>query len=117
MNTPKAERMKRARSVTSDNVGDNEDTRSVSSTQSVGSRTPARKTPSQVKAESAARKAKVETGESGRTEGRILLFLFSRPQPRVRPPLPSPVWATSATEPRRGKLRANPPAQLCPRTT
>ena len=65
MNTPKAERMKRARSVTgSDNVGDNEDTRSVSSSQSVGSRTtPARKTPSQVKAESAARKAKVETGE------------------------------------------------------
>ena len=50
--------------MTSDNVGDNEDTRSVSSSQSVGSRTtPARKTPSQVKAESAARKAKVETGE------------------------------------------------------
>ena len=64
VNTPKAERMKRARSVTSDNVGDNEDTRSVSSSQSVGSRTPARKTPSQVKAESAARKAKVMRLES-----------------------------------------------------
>jgi len=61
LNTPKAERMKRARSVTSDNVGDNEDTRSVSSSQSVGPRTPARKTPSQVKAESAARKAKTST--------------------------------------------------------
>merc|ERR1719464_1870012 len=58
LNTPKAERMKRARS---DNVGDNEDTRSVSSSQSVGSRTPVRKTPSQVKAESAARKAKTST--------------------------------------------------------
>merc|ERR1719479_419843 len=61
LNTPKAERMKRARSVTSDNVGDNEDARSVSSSQSVGPRTPARKTPSQVKAESAARKAKTST--------------------------------------------------------
>ena len=60
VNTPKAERMKRARSVTSDSAaGDNEDARSVSSSQSVGPRTPARKTPSQVKAESAARKAKV----------------------------------------------------------
>ena len=76
MNTPKAERMKRARSVTSDNVGDNEDTRSVSSSQSVGSRTPARKTPSQVKAESAARKAKVETEVNEWSEGRFSLFLF-----------------------------------------
>ena len=76
VNTPKAERMKRARSVTSDNVGDNEDTRSVSSSQSVGSRTPARKTPSQVKAESAARKAKVETGESVETEQRFSYFCF-----------------------------------------
>jgi len=61
VNTPKSERMKRARSVTSDNVGDSEDTRSVSSSQSVGPRTPARKTPSQVKAESAARKSKIST--------------------------------------------------------
>ena len=56
--TPKVERMKRARSVTSDTVAaDTEDARSVSS--SGGTRTPARKTPSQVKAENAARKAKV----------------------------------------------------------
>ena len=56
--TPKVERMKRARSVTSDTVAaDTEDARSVSS--SGGARTPARKTPSQVKAENAARKAKV----------------------------------------------------------
>ena len=68
VNTPKAERMKRARSVTSDNVGDNEDTRSVSSSQSVGPRNPARKTPSQVKAESAARKAKVVTVSGHVTE-------------------------------------------------
>merc|ERR1719400_791008 len=67
LNTPKAERMKRARSVTSDNVGDNEDTRSVSSSQSVGSRTPARKTPSQVKAESAARKAKTSSASKTST--------------------------------------------------
>ena len=59
VNTPKSERMKRARSVTSDTVaGDNEDTRSVSSAAS-GTRTPSRKTPSQVKAENAARKSKV----------------------------------------------------------
>ena len=59
VNTPKAERMKRARSVTSDSAaGDNEDARSVSSVTS-GTRTPARKTPSQVKAENAARKSKV----------------------------------------------------------
>merc|ERR1719242_1253493 len=67
LNTPKAERMKRVRSVTSDNVGDNEDTRSVSSSQSVGSRTPARKTPSQVKAESAARKAKTSSASKTST--------------------------------------------------
>ena len=36
-----------------------------------GPRPPARKTPSQVKAESAARKAKVETGESVETEQRF----------------------------------------------
>ena len=57
VNTPKSERMKRARSVTSETV-DNEDTRSVSSAAS-GTRTPSRKTPSQVKAENAARKSKV----------------------------------------------------------
>merc|ERR1719220_1517560 len=61
LNTPKAERMKRARSVTSDSAaGDNEDARSVSSVTS-GTRTPARKTPSQVKAENAARKSKTST--------------------------------------------------------
>ena len=59
VNTPKSERMKRARSVTSDTAaGDNEDARSVSSAAS-GTRTPSRKTPSQVKAENAARKSKV----------------------------------------------------------
>ena len=60
VNTPKAERMKRARSVTSDSAAaaDNEDARSVSSATS-GTRTPSRKTPSQVKAENAARKSKV----------------------------------------------------------
>ena len=76
--TPKADRMKRARSVTSDTGGieddnrfeiddtedgiDNKiDFRSTTSSQSVGptNRTPTRKTPSQVKAEAAARKAKV----------------------------------------------------------
>lgn len=57
MSTPKSERMKRARSVTSDTI-DNDDARSVSS---VGSRTPSRKTPSMVKAENAARKAKAST--------------------------------------------------------
>jgi len=61
LNTPKSERMKRARSVTSDTAaGDNEDTRSVSSAAS-GTRTPSRKTPSQVKAENAARKSKTST--------------------------------------------------------
>jgi len=66
LNTPKADRMKRARSVTSDSVGaggDNDDARSVSSVTSSGAgvRTPSRKTPSQVKAENAARKAKAST--------------------------------------------------------
>merc|ERR1719483_1697056 len=58
--TPKADRMKRARSVTSDNGGIEDDNRSTTSSQSVGptNRTPTRKTPSQVKAEAAARKAK-----------------------------------------------------------
>ena len=71
--------MKRARSVTSDNGGIEDDNRfetddanddigadltsfrSTTSSQSVGptNRTPTRKTPSQVKAEAAARKAKV----------------------------------------------------------
>merc|ERR1719445_1918196 len=57
--TPKPDRMKRARSVTSDNGGLDDDNRSTASSQSVGpSRTPNRRTPSQVKAEAAARKAK-----------------------------------------------------------
>eukprot|EP00092_Neocalanus_flemingeri_P080220 GFUD01100051.1.p1 GENE.GFUD01100051.1~~GFUD01100051.1.p1 ORF type:complete len:958 (+),score=291.54 GFUD01100051.1:309-3182(+) len=58
--TPKADRMKRARSVTSDTGGIEDDNRSTASSQSVGpvNRTPTRKTPSQVKAEAAARKAK-----------------------------------------------------------
>ena len=73
--------MKRARSVTSDTGGieddnrlenyniyendiDDEYCRSTTSSQSVGptNRTPTRKTPSQVKAEAAARKAKVTRG-------------------------------------------------------
>merc|ERR1719370_2364057 len=57
--TPKPDRLKRARSVTSDNGGLDDDNRSTASSQSVGpSRTPNRRTPSQVKAEAAARKAK-----------------------------------------------------------
>jgi len=60
LGTPKADRMKRARSVTSDTGGIEDDNRSTTSSQSVGptNRTPSRKTPSQVKAEAAARKAK-----------------------------------------------------------
>ena len=49
--------MKRARSVTSD-TGVDDDAKSTTSSIG-GSRTPARKTPAQVKAEAAARKAKV----------------------------------------------------------
>eukprot|EP00090_Calanus_glacialis_P005851 TRINITY_DN1454_c0_g1_i9.p1 TRINITY_DN1454_c0_g1~~TRINITY_DN1454_c0_g1_i9.p1 ORF type:complete len:888 (-),score=312.27 TRINITY_DN1454_c0_g1_i9:501-3164(-) len=63
--TPKADRMKRARSVTSDTGGIEDDNRSTTSSQSVGptNRTPTRKTPSQVKAEAAARKAKATAGK------------------------------------------------------
>jgi len=62
--TPKPDRMKRARSVTSETVGLDDDNRSTSSSQNVGptNRTPTRKTPSQVKAEAAARKAKSSNG-------------------------------------------------------
>jgi len=62
--TPKADRMKRARSVTSETVVLDDDNRSTSSSQNVGpsNRTPTRKTPSQVKAEAAARKAKSTSG-------------------------------------------------------
>lgn len=56
LGTPKADRMKRARSVTSD-TGVDDDAKSTTSSIG-GSRTPARKTPAQVKAEAAARKAK-----------------------------------------------------------
>jgi len=59
--TPKIDRMKRARSVTSDAGGLEDDNRSVTSSQSVGPSgrgTPGRKTPSMVKAEDKARKAK-----------------------------------------------------------
>merc|ERR1719158_2330268 len=58
--TPKPDRMKRARSVTSDaGAGIDDDNRSTTSSQSVDpARTPSRRTPSQVKAEAAARKAK-----------------------------------------------------------
>merc|ERR1719357_1399724 len=65
--TPKADRMKRARSVTSDTGGIDDDNRSTTSSQSVGptNRTPTRKTPSQVKAEAAARKAKATAAKSG----------------------------------------------------
>merc|ERR1719318_484536 len=63
--TPKADRMKRARSVTSDTGGIEDENRSTTSSQSVGptNRTPTRKTPSQVKAEAAARKAKATAGK------------------------------------------------------
>merc|ERR1719420_1760545 len=59
--------MKRARSVTSDTGGIEDDNRSTTSSQSVGptNRTPTRKTPSQVKAEAAARKAKATAAKSG----------------------------------------------------
>merc|ERR1711892_1452480 len=65
LGTPKADRMKRARSVTSDTGGVEDDNRSTTSSQSVGptNRTPTRKTPSQVKAEAAARKAKATAGK------------------------------------------------------
>merc|ERR550534_3628935 len=64
--TPKPDRMKRARSVTSDNGGLDDDNRSTASSQSVGpSRTPNRRTPSQVKAEAAARKAKTPVPAAG----------------------------------------------------
>merc|ERR1712002_544398 len=65
LSTPKADRMKRARSVTSDTGGIEDDNRSTTSSQSVGptNRTPTRKTPSQVKAEAAARKAKATSGK------------------------------------------------------
>merc|ERR1711892_1597334 len=52
LGTPKADRMKRARSVTSDTGGIEDDNRSTT-----------RKTPSQVKAEAAARKAKATAGK------------------------------------------------------
>merc|ERR1719513_506107 len=67
LGTPKADRMKRARSVTSDTGGIEDDNRSTTSSQSVGptNRTPTRKTPSQVKAEAAARKAKATAAKSG----------------------------------------------------
>ena len=65
--TPKSERIKRARSVTSDQGLLDDDARSVSSTTSAAGGlangpvrpSSARKTPAQVKAEAAARKAKV----------------------------------------------------------
>lgn len=66
--TPKPDRMKRARSVTStggiEDGGIDDDNRSTASSQSVGpsNRTPTRKTPSQVKADAAARKAKSSAG-------------------------------------------------------
>merc|ERR1712050_131003 len=67
LSTPKADRMKRARSVTSDTGGIEDDNRSTTSSQSVGptNRTPTRKTPSQVKAEAAARKAKATAAKTG----------------------------------------------------
>jgi len=71
VSTPKGERMKRARSVTSDQGMADDDARSVSSTASNGGLasgpvrpSSARKTPAQVKAEAAARKAKVGIPDS-----------------------------------------------------
>merc|ERR1719331_3230203 len=67
--TPKPDRLKRARSVTSDTGGLDDDNRSTASSQSVGpSRTPNRKTPSQVKAEAAARKAKTPVPAAARPQ-------------------------------------------------
>merc|ERR1719370_2004335 len=66
--TPKPDRLKRARSVTSDTGGLDDDNRSTASSQSVGpSRTPNRRTPSQVKAEAAARKAKTPAATRSQT--------------------------------------------------
>merc|ERR1719476_1266162 len=67
--TPKPDRLKRARSVTSDTGGLDDDNRSTASSQSVGpSRTPNRRTPSQVKAEAAARKAKTPLPAAARSQ-------------------------------------------------
>merc|ERR1719458_384294 len=67
--TPKPDRLKRARSVTSDTGGLDDDNRSTASSQSVGpSRTPNRRTPSQVKAEAAARKAKTPVPAAARPQ-------------------------------------------------
>merc|ERR1719460_3229107 len=67
--TPKPDRLKRARSVTSDTGGLDDDNRSTASSQSVGpSRTPNRRTPSQVKAEAAARKAKTPVPATARSQ-------------------------------------------------
>jgi len=55
--TPKLDRMKRARSVTSE-AGADDDARSTTSSVGPSSKTPARKTPAQVKADAAARKLK-----------------------------------------------------------
>merc|ERR1719490_700798 len=67
--TPKPDRLKRARSVTSDTGGLDDDNRSTASSQSVGpSRTPNRRTPSQVKAEAAARKAKTPVPAAARSQ-------------------------------------------------
>merc|ERR550534_1133739 len=67
--TPKPDRMKRARSVTSDTGGLDDDNRSTASSQSVGpSRTPNRRTPGQVKAEAAARKAKTPLPAAARSQ-------------------------------------------------
>merc|ERR1719490_88241 len=67
--TPKPDRLKRARSVTSDTGGLDDDNRSTASSQSVGpSRTPNGRTPSQVKAEAAARKAKTPVPATARSQ-------------------------------------------------
>merc|ERR1719341_1017182 len=67
--TPKPDRLKRARSVTSDTGGLDDDNRSTASSQSVGpSRAPNRRTPSQVKAEAAARKAKTPLPAAARSQ-------------------------------------------------
>lgn len=55
--TPKLDRMKRARSVTSE-AGADDDARSTTSSVGPSTKTPARKTPAQVKADAAARKLK-----------------------------------------------------------
>jgi len=99
--TPKIDRMKRARSVTSDTVGLEEDNRSTTSSQSVGPRTPSRKTPSQVKAEAAARKAKQSRSRSHDVDA------SASSTPRSRSTQPK-IQNTTANKSSNGRVNGNP---------